>query len=109
MLFRSRLQSMAVAMGTKDASRVACRLSRWSNPLHMQWKEINDAVTTDMVREIWPITDANASKGRWKVTKCLNADIQQNAKQIALEIFGHPLHNHDAPLYFAKMLYMHFV
>ena len=26
-----------------------------------------------------------------------------------MEVFGHPLHNHDAPLYFAKMLYMQFV
>ena len=68
-----RLQSMAVALGTQDTSRVACRLSRWSNPLHiinffplhMQWKEVNDAVTTDMVKEIWPIIDANASKGQW--------------------------------------------
>ena len=62
-----------------------------------------------MVREIWPIIDANANKGQWKVTKFLNEDIQQNAEQIALEVFGQPLHNHDEPLYFAKMLYMHFV
>ena len=35
--------------------------------------------------------------------------IKQNAETIAIEVFGHPLHNHDAPLYFAKMLYMYLV
>lgn len=105
----ARLQSMAVAMGTLDASRVARQLSRWSNPLHMQWKEINDTVDTNMVKAIWPISDSNANKGRWKITKCTNEDIRNNAEQIAMEVFGHALHNHDAPLYFAKMLYMHFV
>ena len=35
--------------------------------------------------------------------------VKQHAERIFLEINRHPLHNADAPLYFAKMLYMHFV
>ena len=35
--------------------------------------------------------------------------IKLNAEIIFLEVFGHPLHNTDSPLYFAKMLYVQFV
>lgn len=96
-------------MGTREASRTALRLSRWGNPLHMQWKDINEQVTTSMVKEIWPCPDSEIAKGRWKISRCRVDEIKQNAETIAMEVFGHPLHNHDAPLYFAKMLYMQFV
>lgn len=105
----ARLQSLSTAMGTRDASRTALRLSRWGNPLHMQWKDINETVTTSMVKEVWPCPDSETNKGRWKVSRCRVDEIKNNAETIAMEVFGHPLHNHDAPLYFAKMLYMHFV
>ena len=32
-----------------------------------------------------------------------------HAECIFLKVFGHPLHNADCPLYFAKMLYVQFV
>lgn len=104
-----RLKSLSTAMSTREASRTARRLSRWANPLHMQWKDVNNTVTTSMVKEVWPCTDAEISKGRWKVSKCLHEEMKKNAETIAMEVFGQALHNHDAPLYFAKMLYMQFV
>ena len=104
-----RLKSLSTAMSTREASRTARRLSRWANPLHMQWKDVNNTVTTSMVKEVWPCSDAETLKGRWKVSKCLHEDMKKNAETIAMEVFGQPLHNHDAPLYFAKMLYMQFV
>ena len=75
----------------------------------MQWKEINETVTTAMVKEVWPCPDSETGKGRWKISRCRVDEIKKNAETIAMEVLGHPLHNHDAPLYFAKMLYMHFV
>ena len=62
-----------------------------------------------MIKEIWPLSEGEMKKGRWKVSKCLNEDIKQNAERIFLKVYGHPLHNADSPLYFAKMLYVHFV
>ena len=63
-----------------------------------------------MVKEVWPCLDSETGKGWWKISRCRRVDeIKQNAETIAMEVFGHPLHNHDAPLYFAKMLYMQFV
>ena len=31
---------------TRDASKIALCLSRWGNPFLMQWKQINEIVTT---------------------------------------------------------------
>ena len=62
-----------------------------------------------MIKAIWPCSDLEIKKGRWKVSKCDNEDIKINAERIFLEVFGHPLHNADCPLYFAKMLYAQFV
>ena len=98
----TRLQSLSMAMGTRDALRIALRLSRWGNTLHKQWKEINDIVITSMVKEVWPCLDSETTKGRWKVTRCRVDEIKNNAETIAMEVFGHPLHNHDAPLYLPK-------
>ena len=95
-------------MGTRELSRVAQRLSRWANPTHLQWKDVNEQVTKEAVKEIWPCSEAEIKKGRWKVSRCRNEEIKANAETIATEVYGHPLHNGDAPLYFAKMLYMHF-
>ena len=41
--------------------------------------------------------------------KCTHEDIKSNAERIYLEVFGHPFHHCDAPLFFAKMLYMQFI
>ena len=41
--------------------------------------------------------------------KCEHDGIKQHAKRIFLEINGHPFHNTDASMFFAKILYMHFV
>ena len=62
-----------------------------------------------MVKEVWPCPDSETSKGQWNISHYRVDEIKQNAETIAMEVFGHPLHNHDAPLYFAKMLYMQFV
>ena len=62
-----------------------------------------------MVKSIWPCAESEIRKGRWKVSRCSNEDIKLNAERIFLEVFGHPLHNADSPLYFAKMLYVQFV
>ena len=97
-------------MTANQASRTACRLSKWANPTYAQWKDINKIVTKDMIKEIWPSSTATKiTKGRWKIAKCTNDDIKIHAEQIFLEVYGHPLHNADSPLYFAKMLYHQFV
>ena len=44
-----------------------------------------------------------------EVEGCQHDGVKQHAERIFLEINGHPLHNANAPLYFAKMLYMHFM
>ena len=62
-----------------------------------------------MIKAIWPCLDSEIKKGRWKVSRCNNEDIKIHAEHIFLEVFGHPLHNIDFPLYFAKMLYVQFV
>ena len=62
----------------------------------------------EAVKEIWPCSEAEIKKGRWKVSKCRNEEIKALTETIATEVYGHPLHNGDAPLYLAKMLYMHF-
>lgn len=104
-----KLSSGLSLSGAQEISRTAQRLSWWANPTHMQWKDINTEVTTAMVKEIWPCSDSEIKKGRWKISKCLHDEIKAKAEMITLEVFGHPLHNADAPLYFAKMLYMQFI
>ena len=46
---------------------------------------------------------------RWNVDKCTHEDVKSNAERIYLEVFGQLLHHFDAPLFFAKMLYVQFV
>ena len=62
-----------------------------------------------MIKAIWPCLDSEIKKGRWKVSRCNNKDIKIHAKRIFLKVFGHPLHNAECPLQFAKMLYVQFV
>lgn len=62
-----------------------------------------------MIKAVWPCPESEIAKGRWKISKCLNEDIKANAEKIYLEVYGHPLHNADSPLYFAKMLYHEFI
>lgn len=104
-----RLKLLSRGMTANQASRAASRLSKWANPTYAQWKDINKVVTKDMIKAIWPCPDSEIAKGRWKVSKCLNDNIKIHAERIFLEVYGHPLHNSDCPLYFAKMLYYHFV
>ncbi len=104
-----RMKELAHGMSAAQATRTARRLSKWANPNHAQWKEINKEVSKDMIRAIWPCEDGEIKKGRWKVSKCRHLEIKDNAERIYLEVFGHPLHNADCPLYFAKMLFVQFV
>lgn len=104
-----RAKALSQGQTAREATRTACRFSNWANPAHLQYKEVNREITKDMVKAIWPCPEGEIKKGRWKISRCLNEDIKQNAERIFLEVYGHPLHNADASLYFAKMLYMHFV
>ena len=101
-----RLKSLAQGLTAQQATRTTCRLSRWANPTYLQWKDINKEITKDMIKAISPCVDSEIKKGRWKVSRCNNEDIKLHAERIFLEVFGHPLHNADCPLYFAKMLYV---
>ena len=78
-------------------------------PTYVQWKNINKEVIKDMIKTIWPCPESEITKGRWKISKCQHEKIRKNAERIFLEVYGHPLHNADNPLYFAKMLYHQFV
>lgn len=104
-----RMKALSQGLTAREATRTACRLSQWANPTHAQWREINRDVTKEMIVQVWPCPEGEIKKGRWKVSRCLNEDIRLNAERIFLEVYGHPLHNADAPLYFAKMLYVHFI
>ena len=99
-----RLKTLAQGLTAQQATRTTCRLSRWANPTYLQWKDINKEITKDMIKVIWPYAKLEIKKGRWKVSRCNNEDIKIHAKRIFLEVFGHPLHNADCPLYFAKIL-----
>ena len=103
------MKELAQGMTTQQATRTAQRLSKWANPNLSQWKDINKEISKEMIKAIWPCEDGEIKKGRWKVSKCQNQQIKDNAQQIYLEVFGHPLHNVDCALYFAKMLYVQFV
>lgn len=104
-----RLKLVSQGLTGTQAARAACRLSKWANPTYAQWKDINRTITKDMIKAVWPCPESEIAKGRWKISKCLNEDIKANAEKIYLEVYGHPLHNADSPLYFAKMLYHEFI
>ena len=104
-----RMKDLAQGMIAQQATRTAQRLSKWANPNHAQWKDINKEISKEMIKTIWPCEDGEIKKGRWKVSKCQNQQIKDNAERIGLEVFGHPLHNADCALYFAKMLYVQVV
>lgn len=104
-----RAKALSHGLTARDATRTAIRMSKWANPSYAQWSDINKTVTKEMIKEVWPCSEGEIKKGRWKVGKCRHDGIKQHAERIFLEINGHPLHNADAPLYFAKMLYMHFI
>ena len=36
------LTSLSTAMETRELSCIAQRLSRWANPTHLQWKDVNE-------------------------------------------------------------------
>ena len=104
-----QLKALSHGLTARKATRIASRMSKWANPSYAQWSDINKKVTKEMIRQIWPCLEGEIKKGRWKIGKCEHDGIKQHAERIFLEINGLPLHNADAPLYFAKMLYMHFV
>ena len=62
-----------------------------------------------MIKAMQPCAKLEITQGIQKVSRCNNEDIKIHAKRIFLKVFGHPLHNADSPLYFAKMLYVQFV
>ena len=93
-----------------DTARIAARTSEWASATGVQWKEINQIVDRDMIKSIWRgVADDNIKKGRLKLSQCNNDDIKVNAERIYLDVIGQPLHHTDCPLWFAKMLYMHYV
>ena len=104
-----QMKALSHGMTACDATKAASRMSRWENPSYAQWSDINKRVTKEMIMQIWPCLEGEIKEGRWKVGRCQHDGVKQHAERIFLEINGHPLHNADAPLYFAKMLYMHFV
>ena len=62
-----------------------------------------------MVKRIWRgVPNDNISKGRLKLSQCTDNDIRQHGERIFLDVMGQPMHQ-DCPLWFAKMLYCHFV
>ena len=63
-----------------------------------------------MVKSIWRgVPNDNISKGRLKLSQCTDNDIRQHGERIFLDVMGQPMHHQDCPLWFAKMLYCHFV
>ena len=104
-----RMKELAQGMTAQQATWTTQRLSRWANPNHAQWKDINKEISKEMIKAIRACEDGEIKKGKWKVSKCKNQKIKDNVEQIYLEVFGHSLHNANCALYFAKMLYVQFV
>ena len=103
------MKELAQKMTAQQATRTAQRLSKWANSNHALWKDINKDISKEIIKAIWPCEDGEIKKGRWKVSKCKNQQIKDNAEWIYLEFFGLPLYNADCELYFVKMLYVQFV
>lgn len=105
-----RLRSMVQGVGPNDTARIAARCSTWANPTGVQWSEVNKIVDKDMVKSIWRgVPNDNISKGRLKLSQCSDNDIREHGERIFLDVMGQPMHHQDCPLWFAKMLYCHFV
>ena len=47
-----RLKTLAQGLTARQATRIACRLSRWANRIYLQWKDINKEITKDMIKAI---------------------------------------------------------
>ena len=75
-----RMKELAQVMTAQKATCTLQRLSRWSNPNHAQWKDINKEISKEMIKVIWPCEDDEIKKGRWKVSKCKNQQIKDNAE-----------------------------
>ena len=93
-----------------DMACIGACYSTWANPTCIQWKDINKLVDKDAIKSIWRgISNDNISKGRLKISQCINNDIKENGEEIFLEIMGQSKHHQDCPLWFAEMLYYQFV
>ena len=64
-----RMKELAQGMIAQQATRTARRLSKWANPNHAQWKDINKEISKEMIKVIWLREDREIKKGRWKVSK----------------------------------------
>ena len=105
-----RLRSMVQGAGPNDTARIGARCSAWADPTRAQWKDVNKLVDKDMIKSIWRgVPDDNIAKGRLKISQCINNDIKEHGERIFLDVMGQPMHHQDCPLWFAKMLYCHFV
>ena len=47
-----RLRTLAQGLTARQATRTACRLSRWEKLTYLQWKDINKEITKDMIKAI---------------------------------------------------------
>lgn len=105
-----RLRSMVQGCGPNDTARIAARCSQWATATGVQWKEVNTLVDKDMIKSVWRgVPEENIKKGRLKLSQCSHEEILANAEKIYLDVMGQPMHHKDCPLWFAKMLYCHYV
>ena len=58
------MKKIAQGMSGQQTTHTAQRLSRWENPNHAQWKDINKEVTKDMIKAIWPCDHGETKKDR---------------------------------------------
>ena len=47
-----RLKILGQGLTARQATRTACRLSKWANPTYVQWKDIHKEITKDMIKTI---------------------------------------------------------
>ena len=47
-----RMKELAQGMTAQQATRTVRRLSRWANPNHAQWKDINKEISKEMIKAI---------------------------------------------------------
>ena len=59
-----RMKALAHGLDAKQATRTACRLSKWANPTFAQWKDVNNRVTKEMIKAVWPCPEGEVKKGR---------------------------------------------
>ena len=59
--------------GAGPNDRIGAQALVWADPIGAQWSEIKKKVDKDIIKSVWQgVSDDNISKGRLKISQCIN-------------------------------------